>query len=177
MSEIHIRYKKQTPKQRHWTIHLISIWKIVKGILAVFIGIKLLTLLDRDVSLWFADFLARHNIDAENRYVHAVAEKLVGMTNNKLILFSIASFLYAALDFVEGIGLWLEKRWAEWLTAVATSLFVPIELYEIYERFTWIRVLILVINLFVIWYLITRLRDEEREELATERTENTEENQ
>jgi uncharacterized membrane protein (DUF2068 family) len=175
MNQPHLRYKNQTYKERHWTIHLISGWKVVKGLLAVAIGIKLLTLLNRDVAQWFSDFIQRHNIDAENRYVHAIAEKLVGVTNNKLILFSVGSFLYASLDFTEGIGLWFEKRWAEFLTAVATAVFVPIEIYEIYERFTWVRVVILVVNLFVIWYLVTRLRDESREEFVTEFTENAEE--
>lgn len=165
MNKPHLRYKDQTPKERHWTIHLISGWKVVKGVLAVIVGIKLLTLLDKDVAEWFADFIARHNIDAENRYVHAISEKLVGVTNNKLILFSAGSFLYAGLDFTEGIGLWFEKRWAEWLTAVATALFVPFEIYEIFERFTWFRLLIFIVNLFVIWYLITRIRDEKIEEI------------
>jgi len=167
MSELHIRYKNQTNKQRHWTIHLISGWKVIKGILLIVVGVKLLTLLNRDVAEWFADFVTRHNIDAENRYVHSIAEKLAGVNNNKLILFSVGSFLYAGLDFTEGIGLWFEKRWAEFLTAVATALFVPFEAYEIYERFTIFRVLILIVNLFVIWYLATRLRDEKKEELAT----------
>ena len=80
-------------------------------------------------------------------------------------------FLYAGLDFTEGVGLWFEKRWAEVLTAVATAVFVPIEIYEIYERFTFIRVLILVVNLFVIWYLATRVKDEKKEELATNKHE------
>lgn len=171
MSELHIRYKNQTNRQRHWTIHLISGWKIVKGILAVIVGIKLLTLLDRDVAQWFGDFIARHNIDAENRYVHTIMEKLAGIDNNKLMLFSAGSFLYATLDFTEGIGLWFEKRWAEWLTAIATALFVPFEIYEIYERFTLFRVLILIVNFFVIWYLITRIRDEKVEEIIENESE------
>jgi uncharacterized membrane protein (DUF2068 family) len=174
MSEIHLRYKNQTPKERHWTIHLISGWKIIKGIILIIVGIKLLSLLNRDVAEWFADFIARHNIDAENKYVHSLMEKLSGITNNQIMLFSVGSFLYAGLDFTEGIGLWFEKRWAEILTAVATALFVPFELYEIYERFTFVRVLILVVNLFVIWYLATRVKDEKREErLATNDTNNT----
>jgi uncharacterized membrane protein (DUF2068 family) len=165
MNKPHLRYKDQTPKERHWTIHIISGWKILKGLVLIVVGIKLLTLLDRDVAEWFSAFIARHNIDAENRYVHTIMEKLAGVDNNKLILFSAGSFLIAGLEFTEGIGLWFEKRWAEFLTAVVTAVFVPVELYEIYERFTWIRVLILVVNLFVIWYLVTRLRDEKKEEL------------
>lgn len=175
MSELHIRYKNQTNKQRHWTIHLISGWKIIKGIILIIVGVKLLSLLNRDVAEWFGDFIARHNIDAENKYVHSLMEKLAGINNNQIMLFSVGSFLYAGLDFTEGIGLWFEKRWAEILTAVATAVFVPFEIYEIYERFTFVRVLILLVNLFVIWYLATRVRDEKKEEkLATEFTEFTE---
>ena len=50
----------------------------------------------------------------------------------------------------------------------STALFVPFELYEIYERFTIVRVLILLVNLYLIWYLITRLRDEKVEEIIHE---------
>ena len=162
MNHPHLRYKNQTIKERSWTIHLISGFKFLKGLLLLVIGIKLLTLLNRDVAEWFSEFVARHKIDAENHYVHSIIEKLTGVTNNKLIVFSIGSFLYAALQFTESIGLWFEKRWAEFLTVIATCALVPIELYEIYERFTWVRLLILIVNLFVVWYLATRLRDEKK---------------
>ena len=49
-------------------------------------------------------------------------------------------------------------------------MFIPIELYELYERFTWVRIAILAVNIFIVWYLATRLKDE-RKELATEITE------
>ena len=165
MNKPHLRYKDQTPKERSWTIHIIAGWKLLKGLLLLIVGIKLLTLLDKDVALWFSDFIERHRIDAENHYVHSIIEKLAGVNNNKLIAFSTGAFLYAALQFTEGVGLWFEKRWAEVLTVIATSLLVPVELYEIYERFTWVRAAILIINLFVIWYLATRLKDEKKEEL------------
>lgn len=165
MSDIHLRYKNQTRKQRHWTIHIISGWKVLKGLVLLAVGIKLLTLLDKDVAERFAAFIARHNIDAENRYVLMIAEKLAGVDNTKLIWFSVGAFLLAALEFTEGLGLWFEKRWAEFLTAVATAVFVPFEIFEIYERFTWVRVAILIGNLFIIWYLATRLRDEKIEEI------------
>ena len=168
MNELHIRYKNQTGKQRHWTIHLISLWKVLKGLVLIAVGVKLLTLINKDVGEWFLDFVARHNIDAENKYVLSIMERLSGVKNNQIYLLSTGSFLYAALDFTEGIGLWLEKRWAEWLTTVATALFVPFELYEIYERFTIVRVLILLVNLYLIWYLTTRLRDEKVEEIIHE---------
>ncbi len=73
---------------------------------------------------------------------------------------SVGSFGYSALQLTEGVGLWFEKRWAEYLTVIATSFLVPVEIYELYEKFTWIRLVILILNLFVVWYLATRLKDE-----------------
>ncbi|MEZ5425129.1 MAG: DUF2127 domain-containing protein [Pyrinomonadaceae bacterium] len=168
MDKPHLRYKNQTTKERHWTIHIISAFKLLKGILLLIVGIKLLTLLDRDVAQWFGDFIARHKIDAENQIVHMIIEKLAGIDNNKLILFSVGSFLYSALQLTEGVGLWLEKRWAEYLTVIATSLLIPLEIYEIFARFTFVRLGVLAVNLFVIWYLSTRLKDEKREMLEAE---------
>jgi uncharacterized membrane protein (DUF2068 family) len=163
MSEIHLRYKNQTPKERDWTIHIIAVLKFLKGIVLLIVGIKLLTLLNKDVAEWAMDFVNRHGLDAENRFIHAMLEKLAGVNRNQLMAMSGGAFLYSGLQLTEGIGLWFEKRWAEYLTVVATSLFVPLEIYEIYEKLTWVRIVILIVNLFVVWYLATRLRDEKKE--------------
>ena len=163
MKKPHLRYKNQTPKERSWTIHLLAAVKLFKGLLLFIVAIKLLTLLGRDVDIWFADFIARHRIDPENKLVHMIIEKIAGVDNKQLILFSVGSFLYSGLQLTEGIGLWFEKRWAEMLTVIATSLLIPIEIYEISEKFTWLRVGALVVNLFVVWYLATRLKDEKKE--------------
>jgi len=175
MNKPHLRYKNQTPKERSWTIHLLAGVKLIKGVLLFLVAIKLLTLLDRDIGLWFAEFIARHRIDPENRIVHTIIEKLAGIENNQLIVFSVGSFLYSGLQLTEGIGLWFEKRWAEMLTVIATSLLIPVEVYEIFERFTWLRVGALVVNLFVVWYLATRLKDEtkERRQPAANECDNT----
>ncbi len=129
----------------------------------VSVGIKLLTLLGRNVEAWATDFVTRHGIDLANRYVHAAMEKLSGVGDTQLMQMSGVAFGYSCLLFTEGVGLWLQKRWAEYLTAIATSLFMPLELYEIYERFTWVRIGILALNIFIVWYLVTRLKDEKKE--------------
>nr|ALS89380.1 N-(5'phosphoribosyl)anthranilate (PRA) isomerase [uncultured bacterium] len=170
MNKPHLRYKDQTPRERTWTIHFISIMKFVKGLVLVAVGIRLVTLLGRDVEAWATDFVTRHGIDLANRYVHSALEKLAGVGNTQLLQMSGVAFGYSVLLFTEGIGLWLQKRWAEYLTAIATGLLIPLELYEIYNKFTWVRVGILALNIFVVWYLVTRLKDEKKES-ATEGTE------
>ena len=163
LNKPHLRYKDQTPRERTWTIHFISVMKFVKGVILVVVGVKLLTLLGRDVEAWATDFVTRHGIDLANKYVHSALEKLQGVGNTQLMQMSGVAFGYSALLFTEGVGLWLQKRWAEFLTAIATGLLIPLEIYEIYEKFTWVRVAILILNLFIVWYLVTRLKDEKVE--------------
>lgn len=137
--------------------------KFVKAAILIAVGIKLLTLLDRDVHEWASDLVTRHGIDTANKFVESTLHKLEGVGNSQLAAFSTVAFVYSGLLLTEGIGLWMQKRWAEYLTAIATALFIPLELYELYERFTFVRVGILALNIFIVWYLVTRLRDEKRE--------------
>ena len=165
VSRPHLRYKKQTRRERTLTIHLISIEKTVKAVILIIVGMKLLTLVGQDVHAWASDFVTRHGIDVGNRFVHAALQRLVGVTSGQTITFGVVALLYSAVLLVEATGLWLQKRWAEYLTFISTALLLPLELYEMYERFTWVRVAIFVINIFVVWYLATRLRDEKVETL------------
>jgi uncharacterized membrane protein (DUF2068 family) len=68
------------------------------------------------------------------------------------------AFLYATLFIVEGVGLWMARRWAEYLTIIATSSFVPFEVYELFRHVTWPRTVTLVINLLVVAYLVVKVR-------------------
>jgi uncharacterized membrane protein (DUF2068 family) len=163
LNKPHIRYKNQTGRERTLTIHLISIEKAIKAIILIFVGFKLISLFDQDVHAWASDFVTRHGIDIGNRFVHAALERLVGISNSQIVTWGVIAFVYSTVLLIEAIGLWLQKRWAEYLTAIGTALLMPLEIYEIYERFTFVRVAALVINGFIVWYLVTRLRDEKKE--------------
>ena len=136
---------------------------MIKGTVLVIIAVKFLSLLGHDVHAWAADLVTRHGIDAGNRYIHGILERLTGLGDSQLQLFSGVALIYAGLLYVEGVGLWLQKRWAEYLTAISSALFIPVEVFELYERFTWVRILVLAVNIFIVWYLSTRLMDEKRE--------------
>ena len=73
---------------------------------------------------------------------------------------SPASSPTARSSRVEGSGLWLGKRWGEWLTIVATTSFIPFEIYELMERATAVRAAFLAANLAIVIYLIWRIRKE-----------------
>jgi uncharacterized membrane protein (DUF2068 family) len=68
---------------------------------------------------------------------------------------------YAVLFLTEGTGLLFRKRWAEWLTIVATSSLMPFEVYELIKQFTAVRLLALLVNAAVVLYLIYLVRQKE----------------
>ena len=85
-------------------------------------------------------------------------DKLLSLRAGTLDELGIALLLYALLEGVEAVGLWLTKRWAEYLTFIATTLLIPLEIYEIIHRGTVLKVVGLLINLAVAAYLIVAKR-------------------
>jgi uncharacterized membrane protein (DUF2068 family) len=65
---------------------------------------------------------------------------------------------YAAIELAEAIGLWRLRRWAEYLTVVATAIFLPLEIYELVEKVTYLRVIAFLFNLAVVVYLLLAKR-------------------
>jgi uncharacterized membrane protein (DUF2068 family) len=65
---------------------------------------------------------------------------------------------YAALEGAEAVGLWFQRRWAEYLTFVATTVFLPIEVYELTHRLSVLKILTFLLNLAVVVYLLLAKR-------------------
>jgi uncharacterized membrane protein (DUF2068 family) len=71
---------------------------------------------------------------------------------------TVTATVYAVVEGVEAVGLWFERRWAEYLTALATAGFLPFEVRELIRRVTVVRVGALVVNLAVLAWLVWRKR-------------------
>ncbi len=72
-----------------------------------------------------------------------------------LTILTIGLPVYAVIELVEGVGLWLGQRWGEYFAMVATSIFLPLEIYELAAgHITWLKVAAFVINLLLVIYLV-----------------------
>ena len=87
--------------------------------------------------------------------------KLIGLiqhsftlTGRTLTYLAIFLVIYSLIELVEGVGLWLGQRWGEYFAMVATSIFLPYEIYDLTVKVTWLRVGALVINLLLVVYLV-----------------------
>ena len=79
--------------------------------------------------------------------------RLFAVSITNLYLIAAAAAAYGALEGTEAVGLWLGRRWAEYLTFVATAVFVPYEILELTRSISWLKLLTLVINLLIVIYL------------------------
>jgi uncharacterized membrane protein (DUF2068 family) len=81
-------------------------------------------------------------------------DKLFSLKSSTIELVGIAVLVYAAVEGVEAVGLWLQRRWAEYLTLIVTASFLPLEVYELIHKFTPFKVLALVVNTAIVVYLL-----------------------
>jgi uncharacterized membrane protein (DUF2068 family) len=81
-------------------------------------------------------------------------DELFSLDRGTLHLVGLALAVYAVLEGAEAVGLWLQRRWAEYLTFVATTLLLPLEVYELTARVSWFKVVALAVNLAIVVYLL-----------------------
>jgi uncharacterized membrane protein (DUF2068 family) len=78
-----------------------------------------------------------------------------GLSESQIHALRMVTLCYAAIFAVEGVGLWMRKRWAEWLTTIITASLIPLELWELFhQRPTLGKASVLMINTAIVAYLI-----------------------
>jgi uncharacterized membrane protein (DUF2068 family) len=143
-------------------LRIIAVFKLAKGLILVAVGIGAIKLLHKNLSELGANWIATIRVDPDNRLIHGLIAKLGLMNDRKLEELSFGSFFYAALLLTEGVGLWLKRRWAEYFTIITTCSLIPLELYEIGKRVTITRLVLLLLNVAIVWYLFVQLRKNHR---------------
>ena len=137
---------------------LIGLFKLGKAILFFLLGVGAIHLLHRDLGDEVLRLATALKFDPESKIVALLLDKVDLIDAHRLKEISLATFAYSALALTEGVGLVLEKVWAEYLTLFLTISFLPWELYELARRPNWFRLSLLLINLAVLWYLMWLLR-------------------
>ncbi|MGP8269999.1 MAG: DUF2127 domain-containing protein [Terracidiphilus sp.] len=157
--------KSQAPsKRRHhnrWLI-LIAIFKLAQAVLFIAVGVGALRLLHKNVGDLLEQLANHMRFNPESRLVNFILEKSSLVDDRLLRRIGAVGFIYAALDLLEGTGLYLEKAWGEYLTLVITASFLPLEVFEVMRRLTWIRVSLLTVNSLVLFYLLKLVLDNVR---------------
>lgn len=139
-------------------IRLIAAERSVRGLFLIGAGIYLLLHLGSDFGRVADHLMRRIELDPRRPFLHRIVAYLHGLHARELRIFGLLAVGYGVLELVEGVGLWLEKVWAEFLTVIATSLLVPFEVYELVRRPSPLKAAGIVVNVLIVLYLIWHLR-------------------
>jgi uncharacterized membrane protein (DUF2068 family) len=158
--------------RRHRYLKLIALFKIAKGVLLLVLGISLLFLNARTrwmdaLSDWTADEILLEHSKAISYLLHKLQAVLAG---GALHATGLLALFYAAVLFTEGIGVYMEQRWAELLMIFATAGLIPLEIRHLWHRPGLVGAVILLANCFIVWFLYRVLkRDKPNAHVARQR--------
>lgn len=138
--------------------------RTIRGLLLLGAGVYLLSQTGASLSATAVHVARLVELDPRRPFIHHLIARLGSLSKHEVTLFGIGALGYGVLELVEGIGLFLRKRWAEWLTVIATSFLVPVEIYELVKKPSWLKAAGLAVNVLIVIYLIKVVREKGHQE-------------
>jgi uncharacterized membrane protein (DUF2068 family) len=162
MARSRVPTRTKRPHSRDRLLLTIAVYKFLHALFFFAIGMGAHHLLHRNIADQ-VELFARHlRFNPESRLIIFILRKSSVINGPVLQRISLIAYCYATLTLIEGIGLYLEKAWGEFLTLAITASFLPWEILEIFRRLTWVRVSLLTINILVFAYLLRVILDRAR---------------
>jgi uncharacterized membrane protein (DUF2068 family) len=148
-------------------LRALAIERWVRGVILILLGIavfkfestqvSLKQLFQRDLKSLRPFFHQIHFNVADSATIKAI-QKVLDAKQSTLTLVGVGLLLYGLLQVAEGIGLWSLKRWGEYVAVVGTTLFIPLEVYELVEEASWLKAAALAVNIVAVLYLLLSKR-------------------
>jgi len=154
-----------SPRARIDGLRLIGLFKIAKALMLLMTTYGLYRLLDIELVNRLYDWVASLTDSFERRLLERALDWFNGLGHQRISGIVIVTSCYTAVLLTEGIGLWLRKAWAEWLTVIATASLIPFELLEFFHAHHGKRLAVVgafALNVAIVIYLITQLRNAHR---------------
>src|SRR4051812_35200573 len=155
------RFLSHAPPALERGLKGIAVFEALKGALALLAATGMLYAIPRDFRHLAIELVGRLHLNAGKSYPNVFNRVLEDMSNAQLWVIAALVVVYAAVRFSEAYGLWRERAWAEWLAAVSGAIYIPLELYELSVRVTWIRLSALALNVAIValmCFALTRRR-------------------
>ncbi len=143
-------------------LRLIAIFKLAKSFLFICAGFGLLHFLNKNIEARLLVLMNSFHVDSDNHVAKLCLNQAGRLTKFKIESLSAIAFFYGILFGIEGTGLYLRKRWAEWFVVIMTGSLLPLEFYEIVHKVTLAKIALTVGNLIILGYLIQVIRRKQK---------------
>ena len=147
---------------RFGVLRTIAVYKLLKVLLLLAVAYGELRLSDASLAAKLLTWAAARPDGLEHKVVTQLLEWFSGLSNSRVHQLRMVTYAYAAVFAVEGVGLWMQKRWAEWLTVIITGSLIPLEVWELCQRPTLGKAAVLLANTAIVGYLIWHVRSKRR---------------
>jgi uncharacterized membrane protein (DUF2068 family) len=144
-------------KSTRRTLQFIALMEAIKGLIVFGAGFGLLSLLHKDVRQVAVSLVTRLHIDPDRHFAGVFLNAAAKVTDARLWGIAALAVAYSALRFVEAYGLWRDRRWASWLGAAGGAIYIPVEIYELWDKPSAIKAATLTFNVAVVIYLLWTL--------------------
>jgi uncharacterized membrane protein (DUF2068 family) len=134
-------------------LRVVAVFEAAKGLIVFAAGLGLFHLVHRDVGEAAEHLVRLLHLDVDKKYPRIFIEAAARIDDSHLRMLACLALLYSAVRLVEGYGLWRDRRWAEWFGAVSGAVYLPLEVYKLWEGVTWLHAGILLVNCIVVFYL------------------------
>jgi uncharacterized membrane protein (DUF2068 family) len=152
----------QTRRRDGTLLRIIAVLKFLKAASLIALSVGVFRTMHQDIGIRLEHWIRAMHLDPGNRHIEMFLERVSNLTPVQVKRLGLVGLLYAGLFLVEGTGLWLQRRWGEWATVVITGLLVPVEVYEIFRHPTIVKILVLLVNIAVVAYLVSRIRTSDK---------------
>jgi uncharacterized membrane protein (DUF2068 family) len=149
---------RPAPASRFNVLRTIALYKLLKVLLLLALVYGEVRLSDASLAAKLVTWASARPLGLEHRAVTGLLEWFSGLSASRLHALRIVTFAYAAVFATEGIGLWMQKRWAEWLTTIITASLIPLEIWELFFRPAVGNAAVLVANTAIVIYLVWHVR-------------------
>ena len=145
-------------KPRINVLRTIALYKMLKVLLLLAIAYGEVRLSDASLFAKLVSWASARPFGLEHQVVAQLLEWFSGLSASRVHALRMVTLAYAAVFAVEGVGLWMQKRWAEWLTTIITASLIPLEVWELVAKPTIGKAMVLVANAAIVAYLVWHVR-------------------
>ena len=146
------------PEPRFGMLRTIALYKLLKVTLLLLAAYGELRLQDASLFAELLSWAAARPSGLEHEWVMRSLQWFSGLSDARIHALRVVTLAYAAVFAVEGVGLWMRRRWAEWLTVVITASLIPLEVWELLHRPSLGKAWVIAANTAIVGYLIWHVR-------------------
>lgn len=149
------------------SLKTIACLKVLRGSIAITIGVSLFFVYQRSEAFSWIDHPILGGIASNDPFLQMVFAWLGSFNQAQILSIAVLASLMGVLRWVEAGGIWFNQSWAQWLAVFSGFVYIPFEINELIYRFSWLMVVVLLVNTLIVSYLLYVLYAKRLTKLST----------